>query len=233
EDHRDRRVNQGGLDAVDDVARPARGEEAPRAGAGGLDEVGGDARARAGHPGQLEVAVHGRLAARHRHARHDELLGVRVVDADQGLAVPRLNEALLDGEGSDGGGAVAAIARIVHLRLAHLDLGEGVGAGGGGVVRRADDARLRQGGDAAAETVQLAAVGIGAAERGEEDEVAFDARRGKIALVEDQAAAGASAHVDRYDSCLGHFELSLTLLRPYSPPTHPPSIWMQPYTSPV
>src|SRR5215468_2725817 len=200
EDHGDRRVNEGGLDAVDDIARLARGQEAPRAGTAGLDEVEGDARARARYPGQLEVAVHGRLAARHRHARHDELLRVRVVDADQGLAVPRLNEALLDGEGSDRGGTVAAIARVVHLRLAHLDLGEGVIDVGGGVVRWANDARLRQGRDAAAETVELAAIGIGAAEGGKEDVVALDARPGEIALVEDQAAAGASAHVDGADA---------------------------------
>src|SRR5215468_8738442 len=214
EDHGDRRVHQGGLDAVDDVARLARGQETPGAGAAGLDEVEGDARARPGHSGQLEVAVHGRLAARHRHARHDELLGVRIVDADQGFTVPWLNEALLDGEGSDGGGTVAAIAGVVHLRLAHLDLAEGVVDVGSGVIRRADDARLRQGRDAAAETVQLAAVGIGAAEGGEEDVVAFNARWGEIALVEDQAAAGASAHVDGSDACLGHFEFSLTLVPP-------------------
>src|SRR5262249_38755074 len=133
----------------------------------------------------------------------------------------RLNEALLDGEGSDGGGAVAAIARVVHLRLAHLDLGEGVIDVGGAVVRRADDARLRQGRDAAAETVQLAAVGIGAAEGGEEGVVAFDARWGEIALVEDQAAAGAAAHVDGSDSCLGHVEFSLTFVLPLTLPSPP------------
>src|SRR5215468_10990249 len=214
EDHRDRRVHQGGLDAVDDVARPARGEEAPRAGAAGLDEVEGDARARAGHSGQLEVTVHRGLAARHRHARHDELLGVGVVDADQGLAIPRLDEALLDGEGADGGGAVAAIARVVHLRLAYLDLGEGVIDVGGGVARGADDARLRERRDAAAEAVELAAVGIGAAEGGEEDVVALDARRGKVALVEDETAAGAAAHVDGSDACLGHSDFPLTLPSP-------------------
>ena len=56
EDHGVRGVHQRGLDARDDVARAAGGQEPPGAGAARVDEVERDARAEAGHAGQLEVA---------------------------------------------------------------------------------------------------------------------------------------------------------------------------------
>ena len=220
ENHRNRRIHQRGLDAVDDVAWFAGRQEAPGPRAAGLDEVEGDARPRAGHAGQLEVTVHGWLAARHGHARHDQLLRVRVVDTHEGLAVHGLDQALLDGEGTNGRGAVPAIARVVHLRLAHLNLGEGVVDVGGGVARGPDDARLGEGGDASAQTVELASVGIGAAQRRQENVVALHPGGREIALVEDEAAAGAAAHVDGSDAGLGHGFLtvpSLVILRGWCP----------------
>src|SRR5262249_4488327 len=131
-------------------------------------------------------------------------LGVRVVDADEGLAIPRVDEALLDGEGAYRRGAVAAVARVVDVGLAHLHLREGVVHLGARMGGGTDDARLGEGRDAAAEAVELTAVRIRAAEGGEEDVVALGARAGQVALVEDETAARAAAHVDGAYACLGH-----------------------------
>src|SRR4030095_3736489 len=109
-----------------------------------------------------------------------------------------------DREGADGGGAVAAVARVVDLGLAHLDLGEGVVDVGARHGRGADDHRLGQRRDAATETVELTAAGIGGAERGEEDRIAVAPGRRQVAFVEDETAAGAAAHVDGGDPALSH-----------------------------
>src|SRR5262249_29842418 len=183
-------------DAGDDVARPPGRQQPPRARAAGVDEVERDARAAAGDAGELEVALAGRLAVAHGDVREDQLLGVRVVDADQRLAVTRAHEPLVDGEGTDRRGAVAAIAVVLDDRRLHVHLRERVVDVGVGVRGRADDARLGQRRDAAAQPVELATVGVGAAERGQEDPIAWHAGRRKIVGAEDEAATRATAHVD-------------------------------------
>ena len=82
------------------------------------------------------------------------------------------HEPLVDREGADRRGAVAAVALVVHHGLGDLDLGERVVDVGVGMAGWADDAGLGQRGDAAAQAVELAAVGIGAPEGGEQDPVA-------------------------------------------------------------
>jgi hypothetical protein len=84
-----------------------------------------------------------------------------------------------------------------HRGFLDLDLGERVVHVGAGQRGRADDDGLGERRDAAAEPVELAAVGIGAAERGEQDGVALGAGRRQVPGVEDQAAARAPPHVDR------------------------------------
>src|SRR5207302_9366585 len=129
---------------------------------------------------------------------------VRVVDAHARLALDRRDEVLVDGEGPDGGGAVAAVALVVHEGPRHLDLGEGVVHVGPGVGRRPDDTRLRERRDAAAEPVELAAVWIRAPERREEDPIALGAHARQIDGAEDEAAARPAPHVDGADASLGY-----------------------------
>src|SRR2546422_3606942 len=129
----------------------------------------------------------------------DELPRVGVVDADACLALDRRHETLVDGEGADGRGAIAAVALVVHEGGRHLDLREGVVHVSAGAGRRADDARLGQGRDATAQPVELAAVRIGTPERREEDTVALGARARQVGRVEDEAAARPAPHVDGAD----------------------------------
>ncbi len=70
--------------------------------------------------------------------------------------------------------------------------------------RRADDADLRERGDAAAHAVELAPVGIRAADRGEEDRVPLGAVARQVARVEHDGVAGAAAHEDGGDLQLLH-----------------------------
>ena len=76
------------MPAMASRARPV-GQQPAGAGAARIDEVERDARAAAGHAGQLEVAGRRGLAVGDRHVGDDQLLGVRVVDAHQRLAVAR------------------------------------------------------------------------------------------------------------------------------------------------
>src|SRR5262249_31592887 len=69
---------------------------------------------------------------------------------------------------------------------------------------RPDDARLGERRDASAQTVELAAIRIGTAEGGQEEPITLGAGPRQIALVEDEATAGAAAHVDRRDPLLCH-----------------------------
>src|SRR5207249_9231435 len=116
----------------------------------------------------------------------------------------RADQALVDREGAHRRRAVAAVAVVVHRRLLDLDLGERVVDVGAGQRGRADDARLGERRDAAAEAVELAAVGIGAAERGEQDRIPLAARLGKIFGVEAETAARAASHVDGPYAALSH-----------------------------
>ena len=124
--------------------------------------------AAAGNAGQLEVARHCRLATLDGHVRDDDLVRVGVVDAHDGLAVDRADEPLVDRERAHRRGAVAAVALVVHDGRADLDLRERVVDVRAGPRAGADDAGLRERRDPAAHAVQLAAVWIGAAERGRE-----------------------------------------------------------------
>src|SRR3989441_1057622 len=144
------------------------------------------------------AALRGALAA-HGFPR------VGVGDADACLALARRHETLVDGEGADGRGAVAAVALVVHEGGRHLDLREGVVHVSAGAGRRADDARLGQGRDATAQPVELAAVRIGTPERREEDTVALGARARQVGRVEDEAAARPAPAGDGEDPALGHW----------------------------
>ena len=89
---------------------------------------------------------------------------------------------------------VAAIALVVDMGLAHLHLREGVIDIGVVARRRRDDAGLRQGGDAAAHAVELAAVRIGAAQRRQEDRIPLRPVGWQVAGMEHDGLAGAAAH---------------------------------------
>src|SRR5207247_11180327 len=100
--------------------------------------------------------------------------------------------------------AVAAVAHVVHERCLHGHLSERVVDVGAGEGAGPDDARLGERRDPAAQAVELAAVGIGAAERGEQDRIPLAARLGKIFGVEAETAARAASHVDGPYAALGH-----------------------------
>jgi hypothetical protein len=126
------------------------------------------------------------------------------VDPYQYLAVGRFHQALVDRERPYRGRAVATVPGVVHHGRAHVDLGEGVVHIGVRVGRRTDDARLGEGRDTAADAVELPPVRVGTPERGQQDAVALRARRRKVAVVEDEAAAGAAAHVNGANLLLSH-----------------------------
>ena len=148
----------------------AGGQQPGAARAAGIEEFEAHRRAGAADAGQGEIAVHRRQFAVHGETRDDDLAGIGIVDANHGVgALGRRDEPLIDGEGADGGGHVAAIAAGIDGGFPHQDLDEGVIDIGVGAARRADDADLRQRRYAAAHAVELAPVGIGAAHGGEED----------------------------------------------------------------
>src|SRR2546430_6841312 len=199
------RSHQRRLDAVDDVARVPGRQQAAGQRTAGIEEVERDARPAAGDARQLEVALDGRLAVLHRHVGDDELLRVRVVDLRHRFAVARGGQQLLvDGERADRRRAVAAVAPVAHRRRLYVHLGERVVDVGADEGAGPDDARLRERRDPAAQAVELAAVRIGAAERGEQDRIPLAARLGKIFGVEAETAARAASHVDGPYAALGH-----------------------------
>src|SRR5262249_53953644 len=106
-------VDQGGLDAGHDVTGVPGGKQAPGARPAGVEEVQRDSCSATGHPGQLEIAVDGGLAVLHGDVGDDDLLGVRVVDADHRFALAGGDEPLVDGERTDGRRAVATVAGVV------------------------------------------------------------------------------------------------------------------------
>src|SRR5207302_2954780 len=172
--------------------------------AAGVDEVEGDPRARPGDARQLEVALDRGLAVADGHAGDEELLRIRVVNADHRRGLDGGHEVLVDRERADGRRAVAAVARVVDDGATHLHLGEREVDVRVRASRRADDTGLRERRDAAAEAVELAAVGIGAPEGSQQDGVPLRAAGGQVALVEEEGAARAAAHVDRPDLPLAH-----------------------------
>src|SRR5439155_532124 len=137
-----------------------------------------------------------------------------VVDAHARLARDPGHQALVDGEGPDGRGAVAAVTLVIHDRVLHVDLGEGVVHVGARVRRRADDARLGERGDAAAEPVELAAVRVGTPERREQDPVAVGTGARQVGRVEEERAAGPAAHEHGADPFLDHARARVCARRP-------------------
>jgi hypothetical protein len=197
-------VDAGGLDAGDDVARLTGREQAAGARAPGLDEVERDPCAAAGHARELEVAVHKRLAVARRHVGDDQLLRVGVVDADDRFAFLGAHDALIDRERPDSRRAVAAVAVVLDDGRLHVHLGERVVDVGIAARGRADDTRLRERRDAAAQSVELPAIGIGTAESRQQDAIARGAGVGQILRAEHETAAGAATHIHGADPPLGH-----------------------------
>ena len=102
-------------------------------------------------------------------ARLDPLVQVAVAEGEGGLAVRYLHQPFVHGEGPDGGREVAAVAAVIDFRVLHRDLAEEVVDIHAGARARAHHHNLAEGRDAAAHAVELAAVGVGAAEGGEEE----------------------------------------------------------------
>ena len=140
----------------------------------------------------------------HGKAGVDHLPGVGLVDAHQRLAVARPHDPLIDRERPHRRGEVAAIAGPVGHRLVHGQLHERVVDIRVGPRRRPDDHRLGQGGDAPAHAVELAAVGVRAAEHGEQQLAARLPVRRQVAAVKEHALAGAAAIEPCGDPNLAH-----------------------------
>ena len=185
EDQRSGKVDEGDLDAVDDVAALAGREQAPGLGAGGVLEIQLDRRTAAGDAVDPRRSVIGDLAARGLDERFDDFLGVDVEDAQRGDRVAGRHQAVFDGERADAGKHVAAVGRGVYGGCFHGNLGEQVIDIDPGSGRFTDDDDLAGQGVAAADAVDLP--DVRRAHDGEQQLVAQDGVAGQVAGVENTA----------------------------------------------
>ena len=156
-----------------------------------------------GTPGSTKSPRDRGLAGFHRHAGVDELPGVRVVDAHDGHGLVGGDEPLVDGEGADRRGDVAAVAAVVDERPRDLDLGE-----------RVVDVRVRAGRSArpprpwtarrCRRPARRAGGRPGRGSRARRGRSASQAPRlaGRSRSVEDEGPARAAAHEDGPDPAL-------------------------------
>ena len=200
----DRHVERAGIGHLDAIDRVARRQQPPRARAARIEKVEADARPRPRHAGNGEIAVDPRPAALDRETGVDHLPGVGLVDAHQRLAIARPHDPLIDRERPHRRGEVAAIAGPVGHRLVDGQLHERVVDIRVGPRRRPDDHRLGQRGDAPAHAVELAAVGVRAAEHGEQQLAARLPVRRQVAAMKEHALAGAAAIEPCGDPNLAH-----------------------------
>ena len=120
-----------------------------------LHEFQLDGTGSAGNTGDGEVAVVDDLTILGIHIGNDDLICIGIVDANGGDALLRLDQTLLNGEGTDAGGDVAAVAFVAHQGLVHADLGEGVVHIRVGPIGLFNDGYLAGDGLCAAQTVYL------------------------------------------------------------------------------
>ena len=163
-----------------------------------------DRRALAGDAVEHGVALDHRAAARDLEARLDPLIQVAVVEGESGLAVRHVNQSFVDGERSNRGREVAAVAAVIDERPIDGDLAEEIVDIHAGPRARAHHHHLAERGNAAAHAVELAPVRVGAAEGGEEERVPTRPLRRQVAAVEEEALAGAAPHEDGGERDLAH-----------------------------
>ena len=112
------------------------------------------------------------------------------------------DDGLVDGEGGDTGGDVAAVAVPVHLGVGDGHLGKGVVHIGAGHGAGANDGQLAGQGVGAGQAVDLTLVGR--TEDAEDDLVTLGTGRWQIVLLQENALAGSGAHDHARDSELIH-----------------------------
>ncbi len=191
------RIDHGqlaGADAghVQYVHHAARGQQFARGRATGVQKVQPHRRARSRHAGNHQLAHRHALAACHAKRGPYQLARVGVVDADYRFALCGGHQPFVHREGPHGRGHVAAVAAVVDLGVLDLHLREGVVDVGVRSRRRADHTDLGERRHAAAHAVELPAVGVGAADGGQEDRVPCRALRWQVRRMEDQRLAGAA-----------------------------------------
>ena len=150
------------------------------------------------------VALDHRAAARDLEAHLDRLIEVAVVEGESGLAVRHVNQSFVDGERSNRGREVAAVAAVIDERPIDGDLTKEIVDIHARPRARAYHHHLAERGNAAAHAVELAPVRVGAAEGGEEERVPTRPLRRQVAAVEEEALAGAAPHEDGRERDLAH-----------------------------
>src|ERR1700735_1535379 len=90
------------------------------------DKLELDRRSTARDAGEDEITFDSGFAVFERETGDNQLAGVGIVDADDGLGSGGGHEAFIDSEGSDGGRHVAAVAAVIDEGFTDGDLGKGV-----------------------------------------------------------------------------------------------------------
>ena len=164
-----------------------------------------DRRTLAGDAVEHGVALDHSAAARDLEARLDPLIQVAVVEGKSGLAVRHFNQSfVVDGEGSNRGREVAAVAAVIDQHPIDGDLAEEIVDIHAGPRARAHHHHLAERRNAAAHAVELAPVRIGAAEGSEEERVPTRPLGRQVAAVEEEALAGAAPQEDGGKRDLAH-----------------------------
>jgi len=188
------------------VACKHRQHAAP-GGASRVHPVEAHGRPRSRDPRNFHVAGGDGAAVLDGEMRVHDLFRVGVEHAHHGRAVGQGEDAFLDGEGGDGGGHVAAVGGHVDHVVADADLREGIVHVGVVAGRAFDPHGLGQGRDAAAQAVELAAIGVGTAHDGAQHAVAFLDIGGHVLGAEEHGLRGAAAekHGGGFALHDGHF----------------------------
>lgn len=108
---------------IQNVNRIPGGQQALSKGTCWLHEFQLDGAGSAGYISDGEVTVVDHLPVLGVNIGDDDLVRVGIVDTNGGDALLCLNQFLLNGEGSDTGGDVAAVALVAYQGLVHADSG--------------------------------------------------------------------------------------------------------------
>ena len=208
ENHGDRRVDDRHRELASvgqraGFTRRAGRQNRATEGPAGVQIFQADARTRCRYAVEPVVAFDRGPPAAHRDVSDVPLARIRRQDADPRDRFDRGDHTFVNRKGADRGRHVAARAAPVDQRRAHVHLAERERHVMVGSARRTDDHDFAQGRDAATQAVDLAAIRVRTAQRGENDPLT-DVRgvRCQDVFAETDGAAGPAAHEHGRDADL-------------------------------